>query len=99
MVPPPALSRAQLAAASVAYSGAWSPLAQGNPRLKLPLIPIATGLAINTAFYGSLVLAGLCLPAWAHRAIRRRRGRCSACGYDRRGLTAESCPECGAAPA
>ena len=97
-VPPPVLSRAQLAAASVAYSGAWSPLDRGNPRLKLPLVPIATGLAINTAFYGSLVLAGLCLLPWARRALRRHHGRCGACGYDRRGLTGEPCPECGAVP-
>ena len=87
------------ATASIPYLGAWSPLDRGNPRLKLPLIPIATGLAINTAFYGTLVLAGLCLPAWARSALRRRGGRCGACGYDRRGLTGEPCPECGAVPA
>ena len=85
--------------ASVANPGAWRPLARGNPPLTLPLAPIASGLAINTALYGSLVLAGLCLLPWARRALRRRRGRCGACGYDRRGLTAEPCPEYGAAPA
>ena len=72
-----------------------TPLVGPSSHLTLPLAPIATGLAINTALYGSLVLAGLCLPGWAHRAIRRRRGRCTACGYDRRGLTGEPCPECG----
>ena len=31
-------------------------------------------------------------------AIRRRRGRCSSCGYDRRGLAeGVTCPECGTA--
>jgi hypothetical protein len=58
--------------ASVANPGAWRPLARGNPPLTLPLAPITSGLAINTAFYGSLVLAALCLPAWARRAPRRR---------------------------
>jgi hypothetical protein len=77
----------------------WTPFTGPNSRLKLPLDPMASGLVINTAFYGSLLLAGCCLAPWARRALRRRRGRCSACGYDRRGLTAEPCPECGAAPA
>jgi hypothetical protein len=31
--------------------------------------------------------------------IRRRRGRCTTCGYDRRGLAAGAkCPECGTVP-
>jgi hypothetical protein len=49
-----------------------------------------------------MALAVLGTPCWLGiaRAVRagrrRRRGRCAACGYDRRGIAVESaCPECG----
>ena len=82
--------------ASVANPGAWRPLARGNPPLTLPLAPIASGLAINTAFYGSLVLARLCLLPWARSALRRHRNHCPRCNYDLRATSPGSpCPECG----
>lgn len=47
------------------------------------------------AVWASLVLA----PPTLRRTIRRRRGRCAACGYDRTSLaTTARCPECGHVP-
>ena len=62
----------------------------------LPFRPLWPGLLIDTALFiafWSLVL--LAKPAF--KSWRRRKGRCSSCGYDMAGLAAESgCPECGA---
>jgi hypothetical protein len=62
----------------------------------IPLRPLPLGLAANTLLYAAppfIVLAAI--PA-ARRALRRRRGLCPVCGYDRRGLGGASpCPECG----
>lgn len=50
-----------------------------------------------------ILLAGTNAIAWhvpVRARLRRRRGDCSSCGYDRRGLAATAaCPECGAGPA
>lgn len=69
--------------------------------LKLPLTPLWNGAAVNTAFYAAVFLLLIWGPSTLRRVIRVRAGRCTACGYDRRGLAAASapCPECGAADA
>lgn len=55
--------------------------------------------AANVALVTPFMFAGIVLAVFgaglARRAIRRRAGRCPACGYDTRGLT--QCPERGAA--
>lgn len=65
-------------------------------RFALPLLPLWPGFAINTAFYALLLFIAWRTPGLIRRAVRRRRGRCVRCGYDRSGLDAgEACPECG----
>jgi hypothetical protein len=55
--------------------------------------------AANVAMLTPFTFAGIVLVVFAagraRRAWRRRAGRCTACGYDTRGLS--KCPECGAA--
>ncbi len=64
----------------------------------LPYIPIWRGLLANTAIFAaawSVLLYGVPL---VQREIRRRKGHCVKCGYDRQGLDADArCPECGEA--
>lgn len=65
-----------------------------TPR-SIPLMPMWTGLAINTAIFGGIwwfVFSGIAV----FKATRRaRRGGCVNCGYDLRGSSASVCPECG----
>lgn len=65
---------------------------------RLPIMPIWSGLLINTLIYGVLggvVVFGPGAVRRARRERRRRQGRCVACGYDLAGLP--GCPECGLA--
>lgn len=63
---------------------------------EFPLRPVWPGFALNMALFSAA--AGLLWlgPGFVRRRVRRRRGRCASCGYDRAGLAAETaCPECG----
>jgi hypothetical protein len=65
-----------------------------------PLRPIWPGFAINTVFYAAVLWVLLALPGAVRRFVRRKRGRCTRCGYDLRGQVADDkrqifCPECG----
>ncbi len=61
----------------------------------LPMRPIWTGLAVDTAVWAGTWLV-LLEGGWlARRLVRRGRGRCPECGYDLRGQLAAGCPECG----
>jgi len=66
----------------------------------LPLEPVWPGLIGNLLVLSAapaFVLAGC---GAARRGLRRRRGRCPCCGYDRRGVALRAvCPECGHRPA
>ena len=95
---------------SASWDGGWEvpnpfffPVAVRGPAprprtLALPLRPVWPGFAVNTAAYASawwLVLVGV---PFARAALRRRRGRCPRCSYDRAGLAeGTACPECGSA--
>jgi len=65
----------------------------------LPLRPIWTGLATNTAFYAIVWLGFAYGVSSVLRVKRRRHGMCVRCAYDLRGLRGEQpCPECGLPP-
>ncbi|CAG0995239.1 hypothetical protein PHYC_02521 [Phycisphaerales bacterium] len=70
-----------------------SPLAKTIP---LPWLPYWLGLLGDTAVFGAawfVVLFGI---GRVRGVIRRRRGKCAVCGYDRKGLAeGAACPECG----
>lgn len=72
-------------------------------RRELPLIPIWPGFYINTLLYACVAWLVFFAPFTAlrftKRARRRRNGWCLQCGYDLRGATNVTCPECGHAPA
>jgi hypothetical protein len=54
---------------------------------------LAVLAALFVAYFGILAIPD------AQTAWRLRRGRCSSCGYDRRGIESSSpCPECGNTP-
>ncbi len=62
----------------------------------IPLEPMWGGLGANVAAWSGLWLLLLEMPRAARHALRRRRGRCTRCGYDLRGLDLSTlCPECG----
>ena len=63
----------------------------------LPTRIIWLGFAINTAFYAAILWLFFAFPFTLRRWRRIKRGLCPACGYDLRGSTSQTCPECGKA--
>ncbi|MFM9994495.1 MAG: hypothetical protein ACKVU4_01700 [Phycisphaerales bacterium] len=63
----------------------------------LPMRPIWSGLAANTAFWAGAWLVLWEAGRWGRRRVRRRRGRCVSCGYELAGSggARAGCPECG----
>lgn len=61
----------------------------------LPLIPIASGLFINTLAVAVPLVLLVVGARYGVSENRRRAGRCVGCGYDLTG-TPNGCPECGA---
>lgn len=59
----------------------------------LPLMPIYSGLLVNSLFYAGCVFVLLQAPREVRRFRRARRGLCVQCAYELRDLT--TCPECG----
>jgi hypothetical protein len=63
---------------------------------RLPATFAVLGFALNTLFYAAVLLGVVECVAFARRRVRRGKGRCPSCGYDRAGLAEGSaCPECG----
>jgi hypothetical protein len=61
----------------------------------LPTRILPVGFALNTLYYATVLLGVVEGVAFARR-VRRGKGRCPACGYDRAGLAeGAGCPECG----
>jgi hypothetical protein len=61
----------------------------------IPLRPIWSGFLVNTLFYAAILAVLFLAPERTRRTLRRRRGRCITCNYDRRGIPDGPCPECG----
>jgi hypothetical protein len=71
-------------------------LLRPTPGALLPLCVMRTGFALNTLLAAGVLLGVVEGFALARRRVRRAKGRCVACGYDRGGLTGDAaCPECG----
>lgn len=65
----------------------------GGTKRALPWRPRWPGFLANVALFGTAAWAISVIPGAARRSIRRRRGRCAACGYPVG--TAGVCSECG----
>lgn len=64
------------------------------PRV-IPLAIYWSGAIFNTLVYAAVLLVPFVLVPWTRHHLRRRAGRCTACGYDLRGADHDVCPECG----
>jgi len=63
---------------------------------RLPLVPMWSGILVNTVFYGAIVLGLITLPRFIRLRKRWVRGLCLKCGYNLQGHQAGArCPECG----
>jgi hypothetical protein len=67
----------------------------GNRESTVPLRPIWTGLLLNVALFAMLISIGRLGLRRIRRTVRRRKGDCVRCGYDRRLASSDHCPECG----
>jgi hypothetical protein len=88
---------ASLPDGSIRSDALWG---KGLPEIKdrpllFPLRPVWPGFAVNALFYAAILWLLWSAPFAARRLVRRRRGRCIACGYDLRASAHDACPECG----
>ena len=68
---------------------------QGHLSVYLPVVPITSGLCLNTVFYSAFFALRLAIgPLGRHRRLRR--GHCPLCNYDLVFDYSRPCPECGA---
>jgi hypothetical protein len=67
-------------------------ITQGASR-RLPLVALWPGFAYSALTIGAVLFVVQLVPRGVRRGLRRRRGRCVACGYELQGLV--KCPECG----
>lgn len=63
----------------------------------LPVRLILIGFVVDSAGFSTAWWALFITIGALRRQVRRRRGRCAACGYDRQSIeSTRPCPECGA---
>src|SRR5262249_42964390 len=65
-----------------------------QPSRRLPLVPVASGFAVNFILYAMLAYAAVSVGAIARTHWRRARGQCAACGHTLL-ASAHECSECG----
>jgi hypothetical protein len=71
-------------------------LESGPPRETLPVRILTIAFTLNALLTAGVAFIAMEGTALARRRMRHRKGRCTACGYDRGGLTVDvACPECG----
>lgn len=70
-----------------------------GPGEYVPIRLIWRGALVDTALFGWIYFCVLAFPGIMIRSRRKRRGRCSSCGYDLRATPHGKCPECGTAAA
>lgn len=73
----------------------WRPQQYGQPALRLPIRPLPLGFAANTCFWSLASFAVLAVPVFVRRHLRRRKGLCPRCAYNREFTYTVPCPECG----
>lgn len=65
----------------------------------LPIYILPLGFTLNTLFYAAAWFMCLLGISSTRRILRARRGLCTRCAYDLKGLSPGSpCPECGNSP-
>jgi hypothetical protein len=72
-------------------------VAENGPAHGVPYLPIWSGLAVDTLVNGAILWTAWAALAASRSRWRARRGACVRCGYDLRGGSHVTCPECGAA--
>lgn len=75
-------------------TGSIAAATPGSARV-LPLWPIWKGFAVDSLVFAGGWGVGIPVALFGRGLVRRRRGRCAACGYDRVGRFDGACPECG----
>ena len=94
-----ALSGRRVLSGNPAFNTAARPpkfLGAADADRTLPTRILPLGFALNTLFYAAVLLGAVECVAFARRRVRRGKGRCPSCGYDRAGLAeGAACPECG----
>jgi len=75
------------------------PPGRGSTRRAIPYRPIALGLIVDTLAFAALWSVLLLGVPMRQSRRRRSRGLCPRCGYDLKGETDITCPECGTKPA
>jgi hypothetical protein len=71
-------------------------LSVGGYEFTTRILPL--GFTLNTLLAAGVLLGVVEGFAFARRRVRRAKGRCAACGYDRGGIAGDAaCPECGKA--
>jgi hypothetical protein len=84
---------------SAFYAPRWTHPRDAFGGRLLPTRIIPLGFTLNTLLAAGVLLGVVEGFAFARRRVRRAKGRCVSCGYDRGGLAggdAAACPECGA---